>query len=89
MEPIDIKHLEHVKGMIFNGIKAEMKKEITDKYSISDQLNATGEEETTMRAEIQSILDAGHAKQQGVMDSTTFEELELVVPRKVEEEPEV
>lgn len=81
---IDIQHLEHVKSMIKEGIKDELRKTILSKYSISDQLNATGAEADAMKADIASILAAGHAKQQAVSDSKTFEELELVVPRKVE-----
>lgn len=86
MEEISIEHLDHVKNMIFVGIKNEMRDEILSQYSISDQLNATGEEADTMKAAIAAILDAGHAKQDAVMACTTFEELNAIVPR-VENEP--
>ena len=84
MATIDIAHLEHIKEDILVGIKAETKEEILSKYSISDQLNASGAAATAIRAEIQAILASSHAKAASVVASVSFEELEVVVPQKKE-----
>jgi hypothetical protein len=86
---IDIKHLENVKGMILAGMKSELKIDILDKHSITDQLNADGEDAVNIKADIASILAAGHKKQESVKACLTFEDLELIVPRKKEEEIEI
>lgn len=85
MPTIDIKHLDHVKGMIVAGIKQEMKEEILATHSISDQLNASGTTATAIKADISAILTTGHAKQEAVKASTTFDELNAVVPMREDE----
>ena len=77
---IDIKHLGNVQNMIVEGVKAETKEAILAKYSISDQLNATGAAATSMKTAIAAIISAGKDKQAAVLACTTFEELEAVVP---------
>lgn len=77
---IDIKHLGNVQGMIVEGVKAETKGAILAKYSISDQLNATGTAATSMKTAIAAIISAGKDKQAAVLACKTFEELEAVVP---------
>ena len=84
MATIDITHLEHIKEDILAGIKAEAREEILSKYSISDQLNASGAAATAMRTAIQAILTSSHAKAASVVASVSFEELEVVVPQKEE-----
>ena len=81
---LDITHLEHVKGMIVDGLKMELKETILASYSVSDQLNASGTTATTMRTAIATILAAGHAKRDAVIAATTFEELNAVVPMATE-----
>jgi len=82
---LDIKHLENVKEMILDGLKMELKETILASYSISDQLNASGTDATTMRTEIAAILAAGHAKRDAVIATTTFEELNAIIPMAAEE----
>jgi hypothetical protein len=82
---LDIKHLEHVKGMILDGLKMELKETILASYSISDQLNASGTAATTIRTGIAAILATGHAKRDAVIAATTFEELNAVIPMDAEE----
>jgi len=84
MTTIGIEHLEHIKADILDGIKQELKETILASYSISDQLNASGEAATTMKDAIATILAAGHTKAAGVTAATTFEELNAVVPMKAE-----
>ena len=84
MAIIDIAHLEHIKEDILAGIKAETKEEILSKYSISDQLNASGATATTIRTAIKAILASSHAKAASVVAAVSFEELEVVVPQKEE-----
>ncbi|WP_395160449.1 hypothetical protein [Ilumatobacter sp.] len=79
---LDIKHLEHVKEDILLGIKSETRDSILSKYSISDQLNATGQTATAMRTEIGKLITHGKNKSDLVAACTTFEELEAVIPRK-------
>lgn len=83
--PIDIEHLPHIQGMIVKGIRAETGEAIIAKYTITDQLNATGEEAEAMRADILQMRTEGHEKQAAVLATTTFEELNEIVPEKVEE----
>lgn len=78
---IDPKHLDHVKSMICEGIKLETKNNILESHSISDQLNATGDELTAIRASIAEKIAAGQAKKDAVNACTTFEELDVIVPR--------
>ena len=76
----EIEHLEHIKAQIVSGIRKEIREEILESYSISDQLNATGSDATAMKAAISTILATGHAKQAAVAATTDFEELNEVVP---------
>lgn len=78
---IDVKHLAHIKTMICGGIKLETKNDILENHSISDQLNATGDELTAIKASIASKIAAGQAKRDSVNACTTFEELDAIVPR--------
>lgn len=84
MTTINIEHLEHIKADILDGIKQELKETILASYSISDQLNASGEAATTMKDAIAAILATGHAKAEGVAAATTFDELNAVVPMATE-----
>lgn len=84
MEHIDIVHLDHIKEQILDGIKMETRKTILDTHSISDQLNAVGDEQTQIRSTIAGILGASKAKAAQVSAAKTFEELEQVVPRMIE-----
>ena len=82
MENIDIKHLDHIKENIVDGIKIEIRQNILAEYSISDQLNASGAAATKMKAAIKEILDEGHLKIGKVASAKTFKQLEAVVPRR-------
>jgi|TARA_R110000823_G_C15746023_1_gene481370 hypothetical protein len=76
----DIEHFDRIKSQIVSGIRKEMREEILESYSISDQLNATGSDATAMKAAISTILATGQAKQAAVAATTDFEELNEVVP---------
>jgi hypothetical protein len=76
-----IEHLAHIQGDIVRGVKAETKLAILAEYSISDQLNSKGAAKTAMQNAIGVLITAGAAKQAAVLAATTFEELNLVVPK--------
>jgi len=79
---IDVKHLAHIQYQICNGIKAETRDAILAKYSISDQLNATGSTLTSIKSDIATMVQEGKDKQAAVNAATTFDELNAVVPHK-------
>jgi len=79
-----IEHLAHVQADIVRGIKMETKESILAKYSITDQLNAKGTVKTAMQTAIDVLITTGASKQAEVLATTTFEELNAVVPMSTE-----
>lgn len=74
-------YLEHIKKQIVFGMKKETAKEILEKYSITDQLNASGAEAKAMKTDIKKIVDAGRDKRAAISACTSFEELNKIVPQ--------